>query len=114
MSLTTPQREQMLIQLKHIILDSLKDQPVKVYLFGSWARNEEKRSSDIDIAFRSTEQIPMRQWVELREQIEESTIPYKVDLVDLTNANDVIIKKVKKEGIIWKDYPNECKPPEKH
>lgn len=30
--------------LKNILLASLKDIPEDIYLFGSWARNEEKRS----------------------------------------------------------------------
>ena len=41
-------REQILEQLKSIL---------NVFLFGSWARQKEKRSSDIDVAIESDSQI---------------------------------------------------------
>ncbi|CCQ93685.1 conserved hypothetical protein [[Clostridium] ultunense Esp] len=37
----------------------------------------------------------------LRERIEESPIPYRVDLVDLSKAEDSFREKVMKEGISW-------------
>ncbi|WP_145523927.1 nucleotidyltransferase family protein [Virgibacillus sp. SK37] len=102
-------RDQILLQLKQIVLETLKDVPVSIYLFGSWARNEEKRTSDIDIALRPQKEIPMKEWVELRERIEESTVPYKVDLVDLSKANSNIVEKVGKEGIVWRDCSNDLR-----
>ena len=36
---------------------------------------------------------------EIREILEESTIPYSVDVVDMHNASEGILKKKKKEGI---------------
>lgn len=97
------QRDQTLMCLKSIILKTLNDISVNVFLFGSWARKEEKRTSDIDIAIQSKEEIPLAIWVELRELIEESSLPYNVDLIDLSKVNNVLIEKVKKEGILWKD-----------
>ena len=43
-------REQTLERVKDIVLGEIADANVKVYLFGSWARGEERRSSGIDIA----------------------------------------------------------------
>lgn len=103
MSSNRSQREQTLTLLKNILIRTLKDVPVNIYLFGSWARNEEKRTSDIDIALQSQEEIPTKKLVELREEIEESTLPYNVDLVDLSKVNSIIINKVIREGIVWKD-----------
>ncbi|GGB36086.1 nucleotidyltransferase domain-containing protein [Virgibacillus dakarensis] len=105
----TYNRDQTLMHLKNIINTTLKDTPANVYLFGSWARMEEKRTSDIDVALQSQEEIPTIKLVELRERIEESTLPYRVDLVDLSKANPDIVKKVKREGIQWKDCSNESK-----
>ncbi|GGJ90364.1 hypothetical protein GCM10007063_11200 [Lentibacillus kapialis] len=96
-------REQTLTTLKHIVLQSLQDVPVNVYLFGSWARCEEKRTSDIDIALQSNEEIPVTMVVDLRERIEESTLPYHVDVVNLENASHELVKKVEEEGVLWKD-----------
>jgi hypothetical protein len=94
-------REDILNYLKKIIAETLQDQPVEVYLFGSWARKEEKRTSDIDIAVSSHSAIPLSKWVELREKIDESELPYRVDLVDLSKVNPSFKEKVKKEGILW-------------
>lgn len=102
-------RERTLATLKNIVLQSLQGIPVNVYLFGSWARHEEKRTSDIDIAIQSDEKIPITKMVDLRERIEESTLPYQVDLVNLANASHDLVKKVEKEGILWKDYKSDWK-----
>jgi predicted nucleotidyltransferase len=108
------ERDRILMLLKDIILDTLDDVSAKVYLFGSWAREEEKRTSNIDIGLLSKEEIPIAKWVELRERIEESYLPYRVDLVDLSKANSVLVEKVKSEGIIWRDYTNDSSSQTKH
>ncbi|MGG3989347.1 type VII toxin-antitoxin system MntA family adenylyltransferase antitoxin [Bacillus smithii] len=108
------ERERILKLLKDIVLDTLDDVSAKVYLFGSWAREEEKRTSDIDIGLLSKEDIPIRKWVELRERIEESCLPYRVDVVDLSKANTVLVEKVKREGILWRDYTNDSSSQTKH
>ncbi|MFC4023778.1 nucleotidyltransferase family protein [Oceanobacillus longus] len=102
-------RDQMLLMVKDLVLETMQDVPVNIYLFGSWARNEEKRTSDIDVAFDSQKKISIKKWVELRDKIDESTIPYHVDLVDLQNTNSDLIMKVKREGILWKDYKKDSK-----
>ncbi|MEN1969725.1 nucleotidyltransferase domain-containing protein [Lentibacillus sp. N15] len=114
MSYNMQNRDQVLNYLKNIIISTLNDTPANIYLFGSWARMEEKRTSDIDIALQSPEEIPNLKWVELRERIEESTLPYRVDLVDLSKADQEFAKKVEREGIKWKDYSNAFKSQIEH
>ncbi|MBM7600621.1 putative nucleotidyltransferase [Virgibacillus halotolerans] len=99
-------RENSLILLKNILMKTLTDVQVNIYLFGSWARNEEKRTSDIDIALQSDEEIPINKMVELRENIEESMLPYHVDIVDLSKASPNLVENVMREGIMWKDCTN--------
>ncbi|MBW8351121.1 nucleotidyltransferase domain-containing protein [Bacillus sp. IITD106] len=101
-------RERVLQQLKGIINDTLKDENVRVYLFGSWARQEEKASSDIDIAIDpSKETISSAKWVELVERVEESTIPYNVDIVNMKEVNGNLVHNIRKEGVLWKDFEKE-------
>lgn len=100
-------RESILEQVKRSVLDGLGELPVKVYLFGSWARQEERRTSDIDVAIWYDESIPMGTFAKIRLSLEESTIPYRVELIDLTKADSVLVNKVKGEGILWKDYSKE-------
>jgi predicted nucleotidyltransferase len=90
-------------KLKLLILAHTKNYPVKVFLFGSHAKNTTHRYSDIDIAILPIAPLPMNFISELKEKIEESTIPYHVDVVDLLQTDENFRDKVLKEGIIWKD-----------
>lgn len=102
-------RKNILNQVKEILCTELSGQEARAYLFGSWARGEEKRSSDMDVAIEFERDDPLNQRVlsALRHTLSESTIPYKVDIVDLNNADDTIVNKVRKEGILWDDLPSE-------
>lgn len=113
MSCPTVLREKILKQLKSILHEQLADEAARVYLFGSWAREEEKQSSDIDIAIETQYVIPRYKWHLLIEKIEESTIPYRVDVLDLDNANDALVCQVKEEGILWIEYGNDWKQQKK-
>ncbi|MBP1914588.1 nucleotidyltransferase family protein [Lederbergia galactosidilytica] len=101
-------REQLLKQLRGIVTDVLDSENVQVYLFGSWARKEEKGSSDIDIAINPGDgEISPKKWLELLEKVEESTIPYNADIVDMKKVNVKLGESIKREGILWKDFKNE-------
>jgi predicted nucleotidyltransferase len=96
-------RKSILEQVKRIIFHQLTGKSARIYLFGSWARSEEKRSSDIDVAieFDKNEDLNHRTLMNIRHALEESTIPYKIDVVHLNGADDFIVKKVREEGILW-------------
>lgn len=96
-------RGQILDMVRQVVITELGDEPVKVYLFGSWAREEECRSSDIDIAVDCKSEASTGLLARLREALEESAIPYRVDVVDLAEAAEELVKKVRKEGIVWKN-----------
>jgi predicted nucleotidyltransferase len=69
-----------------------------VYLFGSRARGDAGAYSDIDIAIESSHVLSDK-ISQVRFDIEESLIPYKVDLVELSKApylQDII----EKEGVL--------------
>lgn len=102
-------RSPILEQVKRIIFNHLSGKAAKTYLFGSWARSEQKRSSDIDVAieFDTNERPNDRILMEIRHALEESTIPYKVDVVHLNAADDFIVNKVREEGILWEDPASE-------
>jgi hypothetical protein len=96
-------RRSVINQTKRIIFRSLGGKRANVYLFGSWARMEERRSSDIDVAleFESADESNRRIVNSVRHALEESTLPYRVDVVYLNEADEHIVKKVKGEGILW-------------
>lgn len=100
-------REEILEMVKKIVLSALEEIPITVYLFGSWARGEEKRTSDIDLGFWSNTPLSPDLIPSLKSNLEESLVPYRVDLVDLTKVNRALLEKVEREGLIWKDYRKE-------
>ena len=95
-------REQTLERVKDIVIGEIADANVKVYLFGSWARGEERRSSDIDIALDWVGGAPPDKLARLRDVLAESDVPFRVDVVDLSSAGEVLAGKVAKEGVQWK------------
>ncbi|MEA3507881.1 MAG: nucleotidyltransferase domain-containing protein [Synergistota bacterium] len=91
-----------LSEAKKIALDSVKDLPVKVFLFGSRARGNNRPFSDIDIALEHENgALSPALLALLRERFEESLIPFMVDLVDLGVASEVFNNAVKEEAIQW-------------
>lgn len=96
------QNSQYILEMvKGLVLHHIGQEAVKIYLFGSWARGEERMTSDIDLAVETEEGTPFSKAAYLREILEESVIPYRVDVVDLAEASEAIIDKVRKEGIPW-------------
>jgi len=85
--------------LKQFLVDFFKDCKVKVYLFGSRAKKTNSPFSDVDIAIVSEMDISTK-IVLLKELLEESNFPFKVDLVVL-NKNSELYDKILKEGERW-------------
>ena len=59
----------------------------KIFLFGSRVQGNYSTSSDLDIGIESENLSPVL-LTELKEVIEESFIPYHVDLVDFLQVSD--------------------------
>lgn len=94
-------RDDYLERVKGIVLHALAGHPVTVTLFGSCARGDWRHGSDVDIAVEAHGPLPRLLLSELRETLEESTIPYNVDIVDLSSASPRLKKSVSEEGIVW-------------
>lgn len=89
-------------QIKIILLSVFRDVPCVIYLFGSRATGTPSPVSDFDIAILAERDIS-RELSAAREKLEMSTIPFKVDLVDLRSASPALARHVMTEGIlVWK------------
>jgi len=86
---------------RQIVINGLAEHPAKVFLFGSRATGRAARTSDIDIAILPEAPLPDGVLTDIREQLEESSIIYTVDLVDLSSAEKTLRERVLKEGIEW-------------
>ena len=90
-------------ELRRMVLDALGAHDAAVWLFGSCARGEVRQHSDIDIAILPRDELPLGFFGELQADIEDSKIPYDVDLVDLTHADSALVDAVRREGILWRN-----------
>lgn len=85
-----------------MVLAALGEHDAAVWLFGSCARGQPRQRSDIDIAVLPRDELPLGFFAELEADIEESTIPYDVDLVDLRHADPALVAEIQREGIPWR------------
>ena len=95
-------REKAIEELRRMVLAALGEHDAAVWLFGSCARGEVFQHSDIDVAILPQDELPAGFFSDLAESIEESSIPYDVDIVDLRSAAPSLIDEVRREGVKWK------------
>ena len=88
-------------EIRRIVLRHLAGRRARVYLFGSWARGEAARTSDIDVAIWPEEPLPRGLLAEIDEAVENSLSLYPVDLVDLSSASESFRARVMAEGVPW-------------
>ena len=60
-------------------------------------------ATSTSLAILPRDNLPSGFFGELDADIEESTIPYDVDLVDLRNADPGLIAEILREGIPWRE-----------
>lgn len=84
--------------LKSIVFRYLNSKEYKVFIFGSRAIGFNHKFSDVDIGIVGKKKIPHEKLYDIIEELEESDIPYLVDVVDFSTADkkfkDLALKKV--------------------
>lgn len=86
---------ELICQIIRLVVDFCD--PEKIYLFGSRAREDFKRASDIDIAVEGAK----REIVGLKELLEEEVRTLlKFDVVDLSKVNAYLKEEIYREGIV--------------
>lgn len=75
----------------------------KIYLFGSYARGDYSRSSDIDIAIDNGEPISLVEMAQMAHMIDVLNLIQKVEVIDFRSVPLLLQQKILKEGIAWKD-----------
>ena len=96
-----PVRLRALDTVKRIVFERLAGHPARVYLFGSCARGDGSHRSNIDVAIDPAEPLPQSLLAKIDEELEESTVPYFVDVIDLSAAGPSYREAVEREGIEW-------------
>jgi len=89
--------------VRRIILSGIGKRKARVFLFGLRATDKTRDTSDIDVAVLPLERFPQGLLSEIRFSLHESNVPYEVDLVDLSHADQEFRRHVIEEGMLWKD-----------
>ncbi|MFH0898027.1 MAG: nucleotidyltransferase domain-containing protein [bacterium] len=90
------QYKKILLEIIHQVLPGCK-----VYLIGSRARGEHSSGADIDLVLDLGQPIERQKIFLIQDDIEETTIPLFVDIVDLHTASDEFKKEVERDGVLW-------------
>lgn len=90
-------------QVRKLLLGHLKGYRFQLFLFGSQSTERAGRTSDIDVGILPIAPLPKGLLSKIREELEESHIPYPVDLVDLSRSNPEFRQHVREEGVVWSD-----------
>ena len=83
-----PARERAIAEVRRIVLHALGPFRARIHLVGSSARGNMQRRSDIDVAIDPIDPIPDLVFSQIRNTLEESDIPYRVDVFDLSREDD--------------------------
>lgn len=86
---------------REIVLSFIDKEDVTLFLFGSRVGNSFRHSSDIDVGFISNKKIEQKLFSKIREALEESIIPYYIDLVDFETVDKAFKKIALREIEIW-------------
>ena len=79
---------------------------VKVWVFGSRATWATKDSSDLDLALEGNGEIPARSLAALESALEDSDLPYAVDIVDVKRIDERFREIVTQQRVPLPESPN--------
>lgn len=71
----------------------------RVFLYGSRARGDNRWNSDYDLWIDA--ELPRATLRDLGERLEESSIPFRIDLVTTPELAGNFADQVKKEAVLW-------------
>jgi len=90
-----------LTELKELLQNLAKNRNIGIYLYGSRARGDNFESSDVDIGILPNDEIDAVEIAFWREIIENSNIPYHIELVNLNEVSDDFKKEIMKDAVAW-------------
>lgn len=92
-------RDRHLARILEIVKSKLRDCRCRVFLFGSRAKGKENHASDYDIAVESGEAIDAA-LDRVREALDDSTIPYFVDVVHLERVDERFREIIENQAVL--------------
>ena len=87
--------------VKKIILENIPKDEFDVFLFGSRADGTNYFASDIDIGVKGSDLLDKKIIYKIKDKIDESMVPFKVDIIDFNDVNETFKKEALKDIEIW-------------
>ncbi len=84
--------------LEEIVKNYAVDQPYRMVVFGSRATGQAKKYSDLDIALIGQSPVPNQVMAYLGEALDNSNLPYTVDIIDFTKASPRLQSQIQQQG----------------
>lgn len=91
--------EESLKFIRQTVYKYLPEEEYEVFIYGSRADGTAQKWSDIDVGIKGKGKVPFEKILSIKEEIEDSKIPYKVDVVDFTTVSDKFRKFALKEVV---------------
>lgn len=89
-------------EARRLVLEHLRGGSITPYLYGSRAWGTPRAFSDIDIALDGHGRaVPSEIVSAIREDLEESCIPFRADVTDMALLPEPLRTRVRTEGIPW-------------
>ena len=70
---------------------------IEIRAFGSRVRGDAKSYSDLDLAIVATEKLPLTTIFALKEELQESNLPFRVDIIDWNRISDSFKKIIEEQ-----------------
>ncbi|MCB1197280.1 MAG: nucleotidyltransferase domain-containing protein [Deltaproteobacteria bacterium] len=83
-----------------LLIQPLKKHLCKLWVFGSRATGKHQTFSDIDVLYQPTQALPSDLIASIQEQLENSNLSIKVDLVARENLATSFRDRIEKEKIL--------------
>ncbi len=87
-------------EIKNILQKFVDFKKYNVFVFGSRVKGKARKFSDYDVGVVGREPLGFKKIAQINEELEESDLPYRVDVVDFStvskNFKNTALSKIKK------------------
>ena len=84
--------------ITRILLDLVPT--ARVSVFGSRATGTKKKFSDLDLLIHTKTKLSLRNFRRLKEAFTDSSLPFRVDIVDANTASEEFLKEIETDAIV--------------
>lgn len=75
-------------KLIKLVLQKHLSQDYSAFIFGSRAQGTNREYSDIDLGILGKDKLPTSTIAQIKNDLEDTSIPYRVDLIDFSTVTD--------------------------